>query len=285
MTRLTLIRRLAFGGSENDWNGFLHDYWGPICRFALRQGARNLDDAEDVASKTFEVLWQNRLLSRWICEPRAKLRTLLCQVVRNILANQRRVWSGRDRFWHAVAEEAGLAVPAKPGENEGPDPFYSAWVEDLIQRAVESLAGEYYRQDRGDYVRVLYGRLCERLTIAQVAETLEIAPFAVDNYYRHVRRRLSEKLEELVRRHVARYAEPEDVAEQFDQEWGQLGEHLARHGGLEEAICRTYESLDAVCSLNRRKAALTRAATRLTAIIRSSAEVNRRPHLDEPGVP
>jgi DNA-directed RNA polymerase specialized sigma24 family protein len=280
MTRLTLIRRLASGGSETDWNGFLHDYWGPICRFALRQGARNLDDAEDVASKTLEVLWQNRLLARWISEPRAKLRTLLCQVVRNILANQRRVWSGRDRFWHAVAEEVGLA---KPAENDGTDPFYSAWVEDLIQRAVEALAGEYYRQDRGDYVRVLYGRLCEQLTIAQVAETLEIAPSAVDNYYRHVRRRLSEKLEELVRRHVARYAEPEDVPEQFDQEWGQLGEYLAHFGGLEEAIRRTFESLDAVCALNRRKAALTRAATRLTAIIRASAEVNRRPGLDEPG--
>jgi hypothetical protein len=55
-TRLTLIQRRASDGAKEDWRGFLEDYWGPICRFALRYGARNLDDAEDMASERFEVL-------------------------------------------------------------------------------------------------------------------------------------------------------------------------------------------------------------------------------------
>ncbi len=69
----------------------MNDYWGPLCRFSLRYGARNLDDAEDVASQTFEVLWEKRLLVRWVSGRTAKLRTLLCSVVRNILSHRNRV--------------------------------------------------------------------------------------------------------------------------------------------------------------------------------------------------
>ncbi len=39
-TRLTLVERLASGGSAEAWQTFLGDYWGPIRRFALRWGAR-----------------------------------------------------------------------------------------------------------------------------------------------------------------------------------------------------------------------------------------------------
>ena len=87
-TRLTLIHRLAEGGSEDDWARFLKDYWGPLCRFCLRHGARDLDEAEDVASQTFEVVWTNRLLDRWRSNRSAKLRALLCGVVRHLLANR-----------------------------------------------------------------------------------------------------------------------------------------------------------------------------------------------------
>src|ERR1035437_11123351 len=83
-THLTLVQRLASGSTEDDWQSFLKDYWGPICRFSMRWGARNLDDAEDVAAETFEVLWEQRLLVRWVSNRSAKLRTLLCTVVRNI---------------------------------------------------------------------------------------------------------------------------------------------------------------------------------------------------------
>ena len=48
-TRVTLIQRLASGGSEEDWGQFLSDYWGPVCRFSLRWGVGTVDDAEDVA--------------------------------------------------------------------------------------------------------------------------------------------------------------------------------------------------------------------------------------------
>ena len=74
-----------------------------------------------------------------------------------------------------------------------------------MQQAVESLAADYYAESKGDYVRVLYGRLCQGLTIAKVADALEITPAAVDHYFRHARARLSRNLEELARRHVRYY--------------------------------------------------------------------------------
>jgi hypothetical protein len=154
--------------------------------------------------------------------------------------------------------------------NEQTDAFYAAWVEDLVQQAVESLAAEYYAQRKGDYVRVMYGRLCRRMTIAQVAEALEIKPSAVDNYYRHARERLAEKLEASVRRQTGRYCPSDEAKEETAVEWGRLGEYLAAHGGLEEAVRRAYDLLDPVTVKRRKAEGLTRAVTQLTSIIRST---------------
>ena len=267
-TRLTLIQRLASGGSEEDWDRFLRDYWGPVCRFSLRRGARNLDDAEDVASETFELLWEKRLLDRWVSNRSAKLRTLLCAVVRNVLSHRNRVRAGREQRLRDLAEQIDKLNRAP---DEQVDAFYAAWVEDLMQRSVEALAAEYYRQSKDDYVRVLYGRLCQGLTIAKVAEALEIKPTAVVNYFRHAQARLSEKLEELVRRQVQCYCPAEQVAQEFAVEWQQLGRYLTECGGLEKAVRRAYELLDPVQVKKHKGVGLTKAVTRLTSIIRTSS--------------
>jgi predicted transcriptional regulator len=153
--------------------------------------------------------------------------------------------------------------------DEQSDAFYAAWVEDLLQRAVEALAAEYYAQSKGDYIRVLYGRLCQRLTIAEVAEALDITPAAVDHYFRHARASLSDKLEEFVRRHVRHYCPAEEAESEFALEWQQLGQYLADHGGLDEAVRRAYDLLDPVQAERHRDSGLTKAMT----LIRASADV------------
>ncbi len=270
-TRLTLVQRLASQGSEEDWRLFLKDYWGPICRFSMRWGARGLDDAEEIASETFEVIWKNHLLVRWGDHRSAKLRTLLCGVVRNILANRHRVQKGRDRLAPDLADHIEKLSLAR---DEQVDSFYAAWVEDLTQRAVESLATEYYRKNQGDYMRVFYGRLCEQLTLAKVSEALQIKPTTVNYYFGRVRQRLSEKLEEMLRRQVRRYCTVEKVEDEFTLEWRRLGDHLTEHGGLDEAVRRAYELLDPIQGKNRRQAELTRVLTRLTSISQSPFDVN-----------
>jgi RNA polymerase sigma factor (sigma-70 family) len=270
-TRLTLIQRLAAGGSTEDWHTFLKDYWGPVCRFSLRFGAANLDDAEDVASQTFEALWENRLLVRWVSNRSAKLRSLLCGVARNILSNQKRVQEGRERLAHEIAQWLDQSERAL---QEQTDAFYAAWVEDVVQRAVQSLALEYYAQGKGDYLRVFYGRLCQRLTIAQVAEALKIKPATVDNYFRHGKDRLRQKLEEVVRRQVCRYCPAEEADQEFELEWRQLGRYVADFGGLEEAVRRAYDLLDPVTAKRDRLAGLSGGLSRLTSIICSSGGEN-----------
>lgn len=266
-TQLTFIQRLASGGSDEDWRRFLRDYWGPICRFALRWGAKNLDEAEEVASHTFAVIWENGLLDRWVANRSAKLRSLLCAVVRNVLSNSSRVRASRQRLSEELVRRLEESTRTR---DEQSDAFYAAWVEDLMQQVVESLATEYYRNNQGDYLRVLYGRLCEGLTIAEVAEALAIKPSTVDYYYRHARGRLSEKLESVVRPQIERYCVPEEAEQEFALEWGLLGQFLAEHGGLEDAVRRAYETLDPVRAKQRRATGLTKALTHLTAIRRTS---------------
>lgn len=263
-TRLTLIQRLASGGREEDWGCLVRDYRGPVCRFAMRWGARDLDEAEDLASQTFQILLENRLLTRWVADHSAKLRSLLCRVVRNLLANRNRVQAGRQRLAPDVIEHFKQLGDAK---NDSTDSFYAAWVEDVVQQSVETLAKECHAKSKGDVVRVLYGRLCRRLTNVEVAEALEITPATADHYYRDARRRLAANLEELVHSQIERYCPPEELQEEFAREWQQLGRYLSQNGGLEEAVHRAYELLDPV-QAKTIAARTERAVERLTAAMR-----------------
>jgi DNA-directed RNA polymerase specialized sigma24 family protein len=264
-TSLTLVERLAFGGREEDWWQFVQDYHGPVCRFALRSGATDLDDADEIALETFEILWRNRLLTRWVNHQTAKLRSLLCAVVRNLLSNRRRVQEGRRRLMPDLIERMERI---RQDREEQSDVFYSAWVEDLVQQSVEAVAGEFRAQGKGDHIRVFYGRLCQGLSIAEVAQALELSPATVDHDYRQVRDRLAGVIEDMVLAQVGRYCAEEDAAEELAKEWRQLRDHLSRHGGLDEAVRQAYQLLDPV----RRKGRagnVGRVAARLTTTIRA----------------
>jgi DNA-directed RNA polymerase specialized sigma24 family protein len=266
-TRLTLIQRLATGGTAEDWSAFLGDYWGPVCRFALRSGAGQLNDAEDVAGQTFEVLWESRLLVRWIANHTARLRSLLCSVTRKILANRHRVRAGRDRLARDAADQWAQSETTDDQQSEV---FYAAWVEDLLRHAVESIAAKYYQEAKGDYVRVLYGRLCQRLSIAELAGALEIQPSAVDNYFRHARQRLADALQTLLRQQIDSYTSPEQSEQEFFTEWQQMGAYLTDHGGLEELVRQTYELMDPVSAQKNQQAGLRAAAERIATLVKST---------------
>ncbi|MFM9960818.1 MAG: RNA polymerase sigma factor [Planctomycetaceae bacterium] len=249
-TRYTLIHRLATGAAEEDWALFLADYWRPLCRFAARWGRLNLVDAEDIASLTLEVLIRNGLLERWVGDRRARLRTLLCGVVRRALANHSRKKMREGHHLREYIKEMSLlgridelCEESIPGDEA--DAFYQAWAEELLQSAVESLLDDYHREGRGDYFRVLFGRVCEGLPVKQIAEALSLKIDDVDNYFRHARSRLEHRLRELVRWHVVRYSGKEVGSEEFLHEWHRLGDFLERHGGLEEALRHSYADFDA----------------------------------------
>ena len=244
-TRHTLIRRIAAGGDQTAWREFLDDYWEPICRFAAHRGNLNRHDAEDVASLVFEACLRNRLLERWADAPVAKLRTLICTVVRNVLSNRGRVLGQRARLLTDLGDEIlNAAEPSATESDEQADIFYAAWADERLRSAVESLLVEYNQSGRGDYFRVLYARLCEELPISEIAGLLGIKSTSAENYFRHARQRLLEKLQEIVRVHVRRYSPAGSEASEFQSEWNDLGEHLQEHGGVEKAVRRAYHDFD-----------------------------------------
>lgn len=282
-TRQTLIRRIAAGGGDQDWGQFLRDYWQPVCRFAQRRANMTIEDAEDVASQTFEAILTNQLLQRWDADRSSKLRTLLCTVVRHILGNYARVQSGRKHLLRQNAAELIArsdlpTIKAMDASRKQVDAFYVAWVEGVLQEAIDSLMQEYHRTGKGDYFRALYGRVCEGLTTRQVSESLSISLTTAENYYKAARKRLASRLQEQVRRHVERYCDPQDADAEFAAEWGQLGEHIKDHGGLERAIARAHEEFDPVETAQRQTAAITAVVNRLTQI-RPPVTDSRAPRL------
>lgn len=244
-TRHTLIQRLASGGRDADWREFLDDYWGPVCRFARWKGNLSHEDAEDVGSVVFEALLKSRLLERWSEVQSARLRTLMCSVVRNVLSNRARVAIGRENL---VQEHGGrldryrelseIDVADTPVDQL--DAFYSAWVDELLQAVIEDLLVEYNRSGKGDYFRVLYGRICEQMTVPEIAAALQIKLTATENYLRHMRQKLADRLRDTLRNQVLRYSDSDHLEAELAEEWTQLGAFLERQGGLEAAIRRLY---------------------------------------------
>jgi len=243
-TRLTLIKRLAAEGSDQDWRTFHDDYWVAVCRFAMRWRGLSVDDAEDVAAETFQALLTNDLLVRWHSHRTAKLRTLICGVARNIMANRVRVASGRKRLLQDIAAKGDVPAPLwlepEPSE-EQEDVFYSAWVNDLLQHAVDGLLVELHAEGKGDYFRVLHGRVCEQLANREISDLLGISVTTAENYFKAAKKRVAGKLESTIRTHVQRYCDDEVVSEEFAAEWSRLSDHLQQHGGLEVVLRTQHE--------------------------------------------
>src|SRR5438093_2656849 len=208
-THHSLIQRLAVAGAEEDWREFLEDYWQPVCRFAARWGRLRFEDAEDVGSATFQVIITGQLLQRWLQQPSAKLRSLLCSVVRNVLSNRMRIDLGRQRLLREnrklLQSLVANAIDSNdPAATESQDVFYVAWVEELVSSTLRSLHTELLESGKADQFRVLFGRVCDGMTNVEVAECLGLPVTTIENYFKRTKQRFAEQLEQATRRHVTR---------------------------------------------------------------------------------
>jgi hypothetical protein len=77
--------------------------------------------------------------------------------------------------------------------------------------------------------------------MAQIADWLQIKLTSAENYFRHARDRLGERLKELIREHVLRYSGTQAMGDEFESEWSQVGEYLRQRGGLEAALRKACE--------------------------------------------
>jgi hypothetical protein len=164
---------------------------------------------------------------------------------------------------------------------EHADQFYSAWVESILLRALESLMKEYERNGKTDYFRVLHGRLCEGKTSDQISQTLSIKTANAAYYYKVACRQLGAKLKELLRENVDRYCDSQDLSTEFDSEWNRIGEYLKDYGGLEEAVAKVYENAGLVELAHRQPKVITSTACRLAQVVPDVSG----PQEKEPGLP
>lgn len=271
-TRQTLIQRIASEGNEHDWHHFLNDYWQPVCRFAMKRANLNSDDAEDVAAEVFKAILQNRLLCRWASDRCSKLRTMLCTVVRHVLGNHARIQQGRERLLrknaHELREGSDWPTIKKPdAPAEQVDLFYSNWVEGILIRVVEAMMQEYHQTGKGDYFRVLYGRICEKLSMPEIAKMLNVDTSRAESYFKKGKRRLAIIFKEQVQEQVERYSQGEESEEEFQAEWQEIGEFLMKHGGLEGIIAKVYEQIDPEEVIQRQNRAITGMMNRITGIL------------------
>ena len=233
-TRLSLIRRIVATGDATSWEEFVAGYWRAVCRFAMRTGNLQWNDCEDVASQVFEALFRKSLLESWLTRPDARFKTLLCTVVRNVVQNKNRANQTAGRHFDGSYDQTLLQTEGVDAQEI--DGFMAIWADELVQSTLRSLMTDYHQEGKGDYYRVLHSRICEQLTTTEIAEQLEVKPTDVDNYYRHARRRLSERLKLRLRTDVSYYTDHADQDAEFDREWQTLAAILQEHGGLEEAI-------------------------------------------------
>jgi RNA polymerase sigma factor (sigma-70 family) len=271
-THETLIFRIAEKGDERSWGRFLSDYWLPVCRFAQQRDRLSIEDSEDTASQTFEVILRNQLLQGWVANRSSKLRTLLCTVVRHILADRMRLEKGRQRLLrenlHELLGHTDLStIKAINGHAEYIDEFYAAWLEGILLQTLKSLMREYERRGKADYFRVLHGRVCEKMTVAQVSQALGIKTASVRSHYKAACKRLETKLKQLVYKHVLRYCEVNDLSAEFESEWSKIGQHLKERGGLQKAIAKAYQSAGLVELADRQAQAVISTAHRLAQVL------------------
>lgn len=271
-TQPTLMLRLARGGTDADWQQFLADYWGPLVRFAARCGQLPTDQAEDVVSEVFVLLIRSPLIARWQHQSYGKLRGLLCSVVRKILANRHRVERGRRELLRKVAAAGGLPEVLEVSESAEPssqdlDAFYRAWVDELLALIMRQTLAELHAEGRGDYFRALYGQVCEKIPVVELARAWGVPASTVENQLRVAKTRLARHLRDEVWKHVERYSTAEQLAEDFELEWRELQAHLRQFGGLDEAIRLEALSLDSL----PHQARLSASYLSTSAILRNAA--------------
>ena len=150
---------------------------------------------------------------------------------------------------------AGEVFREESAESAQVDVFYAAWVADILEQAVQSLLEEYHRAGKGDYFRVLYSRICEEMTMPEIADSLSISLTSVENYFKAARKQLASKMEELVQAHTARYCQSADCQQEWQAEWLRLGTYLTAHGGLDDVL-RKAASGRSIFSQQQRKTTL-----------------------------
>ncbi len=158
----------------------LEEYVPHVYRFALRL-TRNSHQAEEITQDTFVRAYRRRHRLR---EPNAA-RVWLLRIAVNLWRDQLR----RDR---RRPEQADASIDQHQSGAILPD--REAIDKEDVQRALEAMDSLPSRQRE-----VLYLRACEQLSLAEIAEILEISPDAVKASLSLARKKMRRQLSDVCR--------------------------------------------------------------------------------------
>lgn len=146
-------------------DALLRRYWSPIVAYAARMVDRP-DDAEDIAQRTFQRLWERR--ASW--RSKGSVRGLLYRMAHNLAVSARRSEQARGRADAASAERAGEPVTPL-------DDLENVELRDALSEAVQALP------PRRREVFVL--RCVHELSYKEIARIMGISPQTVANQLSH----------------------------------------------------------------------------------------------------
>ena len=158
--------------------GLLEEHVPRVYRFALRLTG-NPHQAEDLTQETFLRAWRGRKRLR---DPDA-LRVWLFKIAVNL-------WRDRARRVRRAPQPADS--PMDDPESRSVSPVEQALQREDVARALAAIDSLPPRQRE-----VLYLHACEELTIAQIAEVLQVSPAAVKSSLSLARKRMRRKLGDL----------------------------------------------------------------------------------------
>lgn len=196
----------------------LRMYWKPVYAHIRLAWRKSSEDAKDLTQDFFLSLLEGEFFHHVSCV-RARFRDFLKVSLDNFLRNQHRARKRLKRGGTAAvfsldAREIDGVIKAK--ERSDLDParlFDRLWAESLMQEAVRLLEEELIEEDKAAYFRVFQDRDLEastRVSYRELAERHALSESTVRNYLAFARRRLREKIQDLLRPSVQSQEELEE---------------------------------------------------------------------------
>lgn len=195
------------GGDSLATHDFVRRYQPALIQFLRRQGVGSAD-AEDLTQEVFLRLFQRELLHKADAS-RARFRSYLCGVTRNVLREHRERAGAQKRG--GDAQHVPLdAVGDVPAEDDEDGSFRVCWAEHLLQRALDGLKAVNPRQ-----YETLQHRLDGELPYAEIGARMNRTVPQIKMDVQRARTRLVELVKAEIRAYASSEAEYREELEVF----------------------------------------------------------------------
>jgi RNA polymerase sigma factor (sigma-70 family) len=198
-------------------NDLCRAYWPPLYSYIRRRG-HDVAEAEDLTQEFFARLLERDYLAR-LDHRRGKFRSFLLAYLKHFLSEQREKARAQKRgggikllSLDASTGEEGYC--AEPADQLTPEQIFErCWVQTLLQRALDRLAGEYVNSGKTALFEALKDfqpRQPGSLSYAQIAADLGTSEAAIKSAMQRLRQRHRELLREEIAQTVSSANEVEE---------------------------------------------------------------------------